>query len=716
MRTPVQWFTKVSGGFGRGAIVLLCLASLGMETPGRGEAAPEIAAAKSAEAENLRLFLLDREPAATPADPENGEPDLWIEYAQAALIKEPEEREAHLQGILKRPISDALREVILRDIASDLEFQSRRAQFIRSHGFYSNWFNRISYAISRTLQGNIQAGGQLVVDGIFDVFGRSETTPAERRLYRLLRELDAERGASAQDRERIEKLERKVNLALAEVDLERANWALTQGDPELAEFYARGAAGLSPELKKAEALQRKAASAAAARRRAAVASLQVGYPDRKPPVELSSASLVRAVLSGQRGELQRIIQQRAGAAGAPSSALPSPQGDSADLTLSDSDAFLATVMTTLSDQDDGGIMAMRQWVEAMNDMDSEKLRKTAWLQGLLHDPRFNADLRLARSQSTRRGSLTKFIFVGPDTSRERAYELTSRTAQAWNALSNVGLFYVFEVMYRAGIVAFRPPPPADEMLDSAANFLRVAPLHPDSRQVAAWLAGQYRTAGRYDQAREVLARFGQLDVATNQKLQQAEARKILSAAEALPPGNPKRQEMLQKVMTLAPASRLATRAEKKSDETPRPGEKITIEIEWDALASWLAKPLPAGLPGDVAWFDGDLGNGEIDGDTVSIEAEGEQAARVQIDYAILRGETREIVDETLDLKAAPETLRGWIRMELAEAARRQQEIKRLGRPPIPYEFTGGAGLSGVDFYPRMLPIEQNPSEMRLYQD
>ena len=64
----------------------------------------------------------------------------------------------------------------------------------------------------------------------------------------------------------------------------------------------------------------------------------------------------------------------------------------------------------------------------------------------------------------------------------------------------------------------------------------------------------------------------------------------------------------------------------------------------------------------------------------------------------------------------PEKTAEWMRFALGERARARRERERLSRTAIPYEITGGAGLTGVDFYPRLLPLESTPGETRLYSD
>ena len=640
--------------------------------------------------------------------------DPWFLYISLPTTGMPEVREDSLRRVLELPIPDNLRRVVLRDIASDLSFQSRQSEFVRRYGFYSNWFNRLTYTASRAAQGNLQAVGQLVVDAVFGLFPRTQATPAERRAYRISRELEKQGRSGEIDSKRLARLEEQVHEALAAVDLERGRWALEHGNPDLATFYARGALGRRPDNGDAEDLRRAASIELARRSRAAVISAQVGYPDRQPPVRIASPALLRAALSHQPSDLARLFQE---------DRADPPSPDNADsrtqIFLNPGDESLAWVLSTLADREQSPVLTLRSWAERLTENSGLTPQQSAWLSALLQNPRFNPDLRLAQSEATRRGHLTRFVFLGPEAARSRAYRFSSRFAAAWNALAGIGIFYGFEVILRTGVVAFRPPPPAEEMLDSAAVLLRSAPLHPESRWVATWLAEQYAETGRFESARDLLDRFGQLDVEKARDLDRAEARGFLSAALALDVSNPVRGAMLQKVIEISPGSRLARRAAQALEQPEvrgEPGAKLKVEVLWTTLGQWFSRPLPAGLPGQPEWFDGDPGNGEIETIDFTLEAEGASPEWVVVSYRVRAGGKRQVLREAIQLSDQPPGLRQWISLLLEEQRRSREGAPGLGRPRIPYEVQGGVGVGGIDFYPRLLPIEMDRQDLMLYTD
>ncbi|MCE5231333.1 hypothetical protein LLG95_17290, partial [bacterium] len=231
--------------------------------------------------------------------PQSGSLDLieWKAFASALSIASTDEREQALRDIYKKTDSIYLRSVILEAISEDPQFRSRQAQFIRRYGFYANWFNRLMITFTDTLQGRIQAVGQLVVDAANDLIRPAEADPLERRAYELALQSESTNSPSA--RAQMQTLRKRVDRTRAADDLERAQWALEQDDPESAEFYASQALVERPGWGSAEKLRLKAAEKAAENNRRALASTQVGYPDRNPPVRPADADLARSVLVSQ---------------------------------------------------------------------------------------------------------------------------------------------------------------------------------------------------------------------------------------------------------------------------------------------------------------------------------------------------------------------------------------------------------------------------------
>lgn len=620
-------------------------------------------------AEALRQWMLAAPGASSRVNASlAGSPEIaaspWVDYLRVSLIASPVEREGASRRLLKRDLPDDLRRLILWDMKTDLAYRGREAEFIRRYGFYANWFNRFAYAASRAMQGNIQAAGQLVVDAFFDALG-DDATPGERRLYDLLLKLREEGQKEVVDAREMKKLQARVDAALADVDIERGHWALERGEPEIALFYARGARTFSPESKPAAELTRQAESKLAEGRRGAIASAQMGYPNRRPPITAGPPEAARAALVGP-----------------PPGAAPTPiPGAAAD------DAFYAEIIRGLA-ASPRPAESMEAWSRRLADLEASGAGST-WMARALNDPRFNPEVRLDRARGDLRGRQARYVLAGPEKAKGQAYKASSRFAQMWSAVPSIGIFYGMEVAIRSVALGFRPATPNDEARDAAADFLRQAPQSPRAPEVSAWLEKLRANALKLEKA--------QVDADPS-------ATRILTADATGGAG---------------PAA-TAKNADAKPAKPPKAAkkEKIKLETDWKTLAQWAGTPAPCGLPGDGAWFDGNGENGEIESPRVQFEALGADADEVAMTYFVKRGGEREVVGEKLRLTgegAAPARVVQWLRLGLDQRRRVERDLRRLDRSPIPYEVVGGIGGSGVDFYPRLLPLDSG-ADMTLYKD
>lgn len=641
--------------------------------------------------------------------------DPWRDYLRASLENDPGAREAALRALLERggplggaaTIPEPLRRAVLSDLRSDLALRGREALFVRRYGFYARWFNRFSYVASRTIQGNLTAAAQLPVDAVYDWTGRLRATTAERRAYRLLSELEARGRAGEADRERARALEGEVERALAALDVERGRWALRAGEPEVARFYAESAEERSPGARGAKALREEAARAIASDERGRIASVQVGGGERA--VAGASPEAIRAALTG------RPSGGSAEPGAAPSERVllsllrSSPEPESRMRSLDAIRAARGEARSPSSSISSDGAVSFSRSNASPED------RALDWIDSTLASPAANPELRWAMARRRVRGDRAAYVLLGSESGRDRAYVASSRLAQFWNAIGGLGIFYGVELAWRAGVAAFSPPAPAEEAADAAGAFLRAGAPPEKRREIAEWVARRHARAGEYDAARAALETYGALDEEARLRLSRAEAKALLQRARGLAPDDPMRARALDRAKELTEGTTLAATVEKETKRRPREDE-IEVRADWATLRDWLGDraKLPAGLPGEAAWFDGYLSNGEVDGAGIVIRAEGASPERIEASYGVRRGaELARFSEEVATADLAPE-LAEWIRARLAERAGLRSDLKRLRRTSIPFEFTGGAGLSGVDFHPRLLPLEEG-EEAELYR-
>jgi hypothetical protein len=323
-------------------------------------------------------------------------------------------------------------------------------------------------------------------------------------------------------------------------------------------------------------------------------------------------------------------------------------------------------------------------------------------------------MRLEQAQWRRRGRWLRFVFLGPESPRRQAYKAASWTAQSFQALQSVGVFYVFEVMARAVLSVWTPPIPESESLDARAAWLRQEkrPLDARGLAIARGLASDYRKGGRFDDARATLDAGDILTAERRRALNREQARRLAEMAEqATDEGT--RAALLDSARTLDPDVAAKARAPRPVKPVPR-----AWSLSWDALQRWSKSPLPCGLPGSAVWFDGELANGEIAQEPVRLE---ETDATIPGDgpllltYTVLAGGERRLFQEPVALETLAPALREWMEVSARQDAAARESLDRLDRLPIPFSIEGGAGVTGVDFYPELKSLNDPSVPLELYE-
>lgn len=616
----------------------------------------------------------------------------WVAYRDAMDERTPELREQNLRTLYEQSDSPELRERILHTIHLDPSLRSRQALFIRRYGYYANWFNRFVQTSFSVMSGRFQALLQLPIDAVNDVIGSREADSRQRQAYQLLREAERLRMVPGADPREIAKLEKRIEKALAAEDLENAEWSLHAGLPDAAQFYADQALLRRPDWSRAERLRERAASEAAAARRRALASGQVGYPDRTPPYDAEPAPWLREVLLGV-GSLPH------GNEGIPGQ------------------HPIALVLARHPAPGEGWTGWLREWPEWLREWREEASEpQQRWLRAMMQSERHNPDLKMESALATRRGKRLKYIFFGPDNTRQRAYQAASGLTQTYNALQNLGLFYVFEVFGRGIQMAIAPPPPTSDVLDSMALWLRSSDgaSLPETKKIALDLAEEYQHLGRYDDARALLETHHAMTEKRTQKLDRAEGRALLEYAKKLAPG-PERNTLIAHVELKDRERKFKSEIQDLREDEKKQArtERSEVRLTWDSLMQWTGEPTPCGLPGYETWFDGTAYNGEIssDGVTFVFEPDGQTLVR----YLVIFGEETRVHQAPLDDATLPPRLSealAFLRTQREEATRTAEQLEEL---PVPFELSGAAGPSGLDFFPRLLPIEVEPGELELYR-
>lgn len=637
-------------------------------------------------AQLIRNWLADSDAPTTAAQTLHPTLRDWQTYVSLEALDQPE-REQALRRLLEQTDSELLKRVVLAAFSVDPSYQSRQAEFIRRYGFYANWFNRLTYTAGRIVQGNVQALLQLGVDAVHQVTAPPVAGPLERRIYDLKVEA-IESGKPAQG-EDLQALEEAVDYARALEDLERAQWLIDAGMPEAAVFYGRQAALLRPDWSEPIELIQRAESLSAEKRRHRLASEQVGYPDRPAQIDVS-AEAMRALFA--------------------------PDPENREDTLSAPNEPMVQMLTQLPDRvtSPGGAgwsTAFREWAEILKNASAMPPEQRQWAAATTQSPLQNPDMQLARAESQRRGNVFKYIAWGPEKRRERLYKSATWATHAYDTLGSIGFFYVFEVMVRSVRAVVVNPVPEEELIEAQARWLARAPHPPDeeSRRRARGLAENYRERRRYDDARRVLDRFGELDAEAARRLDHAEAEYLVALARELEDASARKQ-LFDRAQHLDPSKKIDRESAKKRRAEERAGP---FSIGWEQLQLWTQSPPPCGLPGQATWFDGSDQNGEIMNRPVRLERV--EDGRIRCNYSVLWEGEHRVHEAMIPADSIPAELLAWLDWQAGELAETDEILDDLGEVDLPMALEGSAGGSGLSLFPRLKPIEPDSKEIELYR-
>ena len=467
-----------------------------------------------------------------------------------------------------------------------------------------------------------------------------------------------------------------------------AEWSLNNDAADAAVFYARQARLGEPDWTKAQKVLRQAETARAARLRGGVASRQAGYPDRQPPVDLAPAESLRALLLMK-----------------PSDTNATPTGD----------GLVDELVRSLPEAGQGRAGRMKAWSRAIGRHPEAPRTEQRWADAVTDSHLLNPDQLLAQAQWRRRGQIGRYIFWGPESGRQHARQYAKGTAQMFDALGNLGFFYIFEVAGRAVKAAVASPAPEEAVLDARANWLAESDdlQGAPARRLAEDLAAAYMDAGRYGDARGRLKTAGLLDEARAKKIDRAEAQTFMTAAESQPEG-PGRTALLEKVQSLAPDTRLAGKA-RKALERKDTGDAPGIHVDWDVYLAWAGVPAPAGMPGDASWFDGRLDNGEVSSRGLIIEKKDDAGDAYRVYYDVVYpGDKRLCSGDVSKSKLEAEVVE-WIELAFRQQGRSQETIDSLDKFPLAFQLEGSAGLTDVDLSPKILPLSDSDEQAVLYR-
>jgi hypothetical protein len=265
-----------------------------------------------------------------------------------------------------------------------------------------------------------------------------------------------------------------------------------------------------------------------------------------------------------------------------------------------------------------------------------------------------------------------------------------------------------DIFFRSVAEGFRSRVDSDAAQDAAAYYLRRLPQGRHAAEMRRARVDLEKLAGNTQAALELLANPDTAPPADEReisRIRERQARDQLVIALAQP-DLPSRRSALEAIARDLGDTPSGRKAAERLAAMPGGGraEASAIVVPRSIL---LANPEAAtrlGVPAE--WVDGKRANGELTNEGVVLSADGRTSS--------MRISTREgWRTQEMGRNGAAERLA--LARELAVVAAQEEEgHSLLSRRRLPLGIEGGAGGSGVDVSPRLLPHEDRPGTERLF--
>jgi hypothetical protein len=525
-------------------------------------------------------------------------------------------------------------------LGTDELLKARRLLRENLYNHFVGTFNYISASASRFINGNTQAVLQVFIDGLFSFRRLGRISDRERESLVLLKCFSDKYPLSPENdwaERKTVRLESKLETKQLEENLVESERAVKTGNTHSALFFADRALESSPDSEQAKRLRLKASADASREERAIVASATVW---EHPDVFDSRDRHAR-----YHKALENVFLS---ASPVPVSPSGSSQTQRADLFLPprpvEPDRYL-----------------IDSYARASAEVRTEKLR---------------------------------YLALGERSSEDRAYIISSGIVQgAYDALENLGVFFVFDTALRGVKLALGSPVPEDSAIDAGARYVRRFPDTADAQRICREIAARYERAGDYENASAYYARGGSASPKKLSVLTEKAAKRLLIQIREVEDGE-QRLQYLKSLTKQYPQTKAAKTATREIAKLEQSLDTEYIFSKSDMRQSpRLFSDDALGIAPDLV--DGSDVNGEIDDDGVRV-------LRNNIAVYREKGEprTREIA-----LDAERKKKLDSLHAELQYRDSSRSNIKRLKqRQFIPIEISGSIGGQGVLAYPTLKPI------------
>lgn len=646
-----------------------------------GESAEKLAraaltAALSHDSRNLAQIYARARARESANEPGDAEPlSEAIAYLFLSSLQDRSEFLREAEQAVRLTTDEDIRHTILQALLDDEYYELRQLERENRFNRVSGIFNRVSSSLSKLALLQPQDAVQLLLDGAYAMRKARNTTERERRILFLGKKF-LERYPQAPERSEVEarlsELAAKLRRERAEQEWLAGQAALQTQDLRAAIFHFENATLLDTSHTKArESLDQARQLEREKNEQLATVVAVSRWEDSLSQIECEHLEqAARALMRADQETLGQLLRT------------PSPLGDSI--------RFAQCALRERSGDHDGAVAQLQEL--ARNGNGPGSLAAAA----LLDTPSYHLDAAYDRAVASLREQRKRFILSGKRSTEDTAYALGSATVQnIGGQLANVPALFFTDMLVRGVAEQFRTQVAIDGVVDAGAAYIRRFPGSPRSVEIAREISDLSSKAGDPERTRAYLELAGDEDPEKLAKIRDEEARRLYaSAAEAQDLVTRKR--FLAQIVREYPESTIAATARRELGKIAPLVEPGSIVLPRDMLTRDRGFVEALNLPHE--WIDGNHRNGELAPEGIAFDAKGERFA-----YKLLGQDDFEI--RKLGAASRDKILaRARALQQTAIGRAKGQAMSR--RRILPLAIEGGAGASGVELAPKLVPFPE----------
>ncbi|MGC8840379.1 MAG: hypothetical protein ACP5QZ_02850 [Candidatus Sumerlaeaceae bacterium] len=597
-------------------------------------------------------------------------------------------REAFLrasQEAAKEFRHEELRLRLMQALLDDEYYELNQLKGENRYNRFTRVFNRASSSLSKLALFQPQDAVQLLLDAAYSMRKARTTNERERRMIYLARRF-LDEYPEAPERPEVEELLRQLSEKLrrdrVEQEILAGRAAMQTGNYRAAIFHLETAAFFETTNTQALQLLDEARKAQRESEEETFQAVSVSNWEDQLSTEEQHAleQAVRALCAGNAATLKQ-VEQNGG-------------------RLADSAGYARAALLEQNGDHDAAVELLHSIAESAPATPGGRAAA-----GLLDTPSYNLDTAFDKAVAQLREERKKFIVTGKRKTDDTLYAAGSAAVQSiGQSPATVPALFVTDMLVRGVAEHFHTVVAIDSVVDAGAAYIRRYPGSPRSAEIAKEIADLSSKSGDPVRTRTYLQMAGDEDPARLAKVRENEARQLYaSAAQAADLVTRKR--LLEQLLAEYPEVKVAKTARKELDKLHPTLAAGSIVLSPKMLAE--DKELVAALGLHPEWVDGNKRNGELAQEGIAFAPD-------------LSHFSYRLADQkAFEIREVPKAQRQWLEAR-AIALYHTFTFKASGKEALhrrflPLEVEGGAGASGVEIAPKMIPYPEPKKDSRLFE-